>query len=139
MRLSLLLFVLLSVCGLSVAAEPKAAPALDVTAQGEISRAELLKTLDGGPQPFIASIGVAAHLEGGRFVGFKLTHFNPDSPLVNNAFIRRGDVILTVNQEPLERPEQFMRAWEVVRAAQALDVVLLRDGQKRRFRWTITP
>lgn len=110
-----------------------------VLLEGELERARLKQVLDRGPQRFIASLQVAAHLEGKRFVGFRIEGFAPDSPLVNSRAVQPGDVILKVNREPLERPDQFMRAWEVVGSADTLEVELLRAGQRLLYRWTLLP
>ncbi|MCA9540944.1 MAG: hypothetical protein KC620_18720, partial [Myxococcales bacterium] len=100
------------------AAAPKADEA--VLVEGALARSEVRSVIERGPQRFIASLRVAAHLEKGRFVGFRIEGFAADAPMVNSQSVQPGDVILSVNREPLERPEQFMRAWEVVKEADTL-------------------
>lgn len=107
--------------------------------EGELARAEVIAIVAQGPQRFIASVQVAAQLDGRRFVGFRIEGFAPDSPLVNSRAVQPGDVILSVNREPLERPEQFMKAWERVDDGDTLEVELLRAGQRLRYRWTLVP
>lgn len=118
-------------------ASPKAQK--PIVLEGELPRAEVAAIVERGPQPFIASLRVAPHLEGRRFVGFRIEGFAPDSPLINSRAIQPGDVVLAVNREPLERPEQFMRAWELVARKDTLEVDLLRAGQRLRYRWTLVP
>jgi type II secretory pathway component PulC len=134
MRLGLLLlFVLVAP---SSAAE-KTRPVKVI--EGQLSRVALKKVMERGPQRFVAGVRVSPHLVEGRFVGFRIDGFSSDGPLVNGRHILPGDVVVRVNQEPIERPEQFMRAWDVVRGADALDVELLRGGQSLRYVWKIIP
>lgn len=105
--------------------------------EGELERARLKKVLEQGPQKFIASLRLAPHMNGKRFVGFRIDGFAPDSPLVNGGAVQPGDVVLRVNREPVERPDQFMRAWEVVGGADTLEVELLRGTQRYLYRYTL--
>ncbi len=98
--------------------------------ESSMSRSELQNIMERGPQRFIATLRVGAHLEKGRFLGFRIKGFTTDGPLVNSRSILAGDTILRVNKEPVERPEQFMRAWETVKSADHLEVLLLRDLDK---------
>ena len=104
-----------------------------------LSRMEFSQVMEKGPQRFIATMHVDPHLVKGRFVGWRIGGFAPNSGLVNSQSILAGDVIIAVNDEPLERPEQFMRAWEVVRNASAITVKLIRGKKRMVYRWTIKP
>jgi len=119
----------------SAAAEPAGTRA--ILLEGELERAALKRVLAKGPQRFIASLRVAPYMKGKRFMGFRIEGFAPDSPLVNGGAVQPGDVVLKVNREPVERPDQFMRAWEVVEGADALEVELLRGTQRYLYRWTL--
>ena len=39
----------------------------------------------------------------------------------------------------LERPDQFMRAWEALAKAKRLDVRVLRGDARLHYRWTLVP
>ena len=106
---------------------------------GKLRRAVVDAVIDRGAQRLIASIQVAPHLLEGRFVGFRIVGVGREAPFVNSSAIRPGDVILRVNQEPIERPEQFMRAWELVKQASNLEIALLRGDQHLLYRWAIVP
>ncbi len=129
------LLLVITLVGAAVASE-KTRPVKVI--EGQLSRAVLKKVIERGPQRFVAGMRVSAHLVEGRFVGFRIDGFAPDGPLVNGRHILPGDVVLKVNQEPIERPEQFMRAWDVVSGADSLDVLLLRGGQQLRYHWKLT-
>jgi hypothetical protein len=110
-------------------------PAVEST----LSRASFDAILSGGPQRVVAAVDVQPALVGGRFVGFRIVRFRPDGVLRDCTSILPGDVIVRVNREPVERPEQFMRAWDVVKSASALEVEILRQGRAMRLRWTLAP
>ena len=78
-------------------------------------------------------------MEQGRFVGYRLVGVAADSPMASSQNIRPGDIIVSVNKESLERPEQFMRAWDVIRDASSLDVLILREKQRYLYRWKLIP
>lgn len=120
---------------LFVALFAPAAPPEARVVESELSRAEIQKVFDRGPQRFIAGLQVDPHLVKGKFVGFRIAGFTADGPLVNSRSVLPGDVVLRVNREPLERPEQFMRAWEVAQKADRLEVLLLRGTERILYRW----
>ncbi|MEE2787979.1 MAG: hypothetical protein VX589_11620 [Myxococcota bacterium] len=114
-------------------------PAAAKTVQLTLSRAVLNEVLDQGPQRFIAALKLDPHMERGRFLGWRIGGFAATSRFANTQHVFAGDVIVAVNDEPLERPEQFMRAWEVVRNASELKVTLIRQKVKWTYRWKIQP
>ncbi len=131
------MLLLVLVCVAPSAANEKTRPVKVI--EGQLSRSLVKKVMERGPQRFVAGLRVSAHLVEGRFVGFRIDGFTSEGPLVNSRHILPGDVVVRVNREPIERPEQFMRAWDVVRDADNLDVLLLRGGQQLRYHWKIIP
>lgn len=127
--------LLLAVASPSALALPTEAPATVI--EGRLGRGEVEAVMARGPQPFIASLRVEAHLNKGRFIGFRILQFLPNTSLANSQSVQPGDVILSVNQESVERPEEFMRAWEVVKNADVLEVKLLRGERQLVYRWKI--
>ncbi len=102
-----------------------------------MAKSELEAVVARGAQRFIATLRVEPHMVGGRFIGYQIAGFTADSPLLRGDSIRAGDVIISVNEESLERPEQFMKAWKVASSAKVLQVTLLRSGEKLRYRWRL--
>lgn len=126
------------------AGEPAAKPVITqappgdgVILAGEIKRADFAATVAKGPQRFIATLKVRPVMEGRRFRGFQLVGTTPDSPLAGSMNVRTGDVIVSVNGTPVERPDQFMKAWDALAKAAHLDVKLRRAGNQMVYRWTI--
>ncbi len=130
---------ILALCLLSAFALAAEAEVKVKVVEGQLSRRTLEQVMERGPQRFVAGLRVSPHLVAGRFVGFRIDGFTADGPLVNGRSILPGDVIVSVNQEPIERPEQFMRAWDVVKRADALRVRLLRGAQQLEYRWKLVP
>ena len=126
--------------GAAAAAEgaPAAAPSLQVV-EGQIARAEFQAVIDRGPQRLVAAVVVEPALQGRRFLGFRIVAFTPDGPLASTRSLQPGDVLVRANRESLERPEQFMHAWEVVKASDAVEIEVLRGDQRLLYRWKIVP
>ena len=118
------------------AAQPSKA---ETTVERTMPKSALKAILKRGPQRLIASVRVQPHSAKGRFLGFKLVGHTASSPLASSETIAVGDVILTVNGLAVERPDQFMRAWESIRAAKSLSIRVLRGDKKIRYRWTLVP
>jgi type II secretory pathway component PulC len=124
-----------------VAASPVGGPdsGASPATEGTLPRSLFDAVMAGGPQRVVASVDVQPALAERRFLGFRIVRFRPDGVLRDCAALLPGDVVVSVNREPLERPEQFMRAWEVVKNAPVLEVDVLRQGRPVKFRWTLTP
>ena len=132
------LLVLLGLC-FAGSAHGKKSDAKATLIEGTMTRAEVAKVIEAGPQRFIASLRVEPHIVSGKFIGYRLSGVTTDGPLVNSQSVLPGDIIISVNREPLERPEQFMRAWEVAKSAPNLEVLLLRGTQRLLYRWKLIP
>jgi type II secretory pathway component PulC len=128
---------ILRVLLLAPAGAPPAAPV--PTVESAITRSAFDAAIARGPQRIVASVEVRPGLDRGRFQGFQIVRFLPDGDLRDCTSLLPGDVIVSVNRESLERPEQFMRAWEVVKTAAAVEVEVLRAGQRLVYRWKIEP
>jgi len=115
-----------------------AASAVPVMAS-TLARAAFDAVMAESPQRVVAAVDVKPALVGRRFVGFRLLRIRPEGILRDCTSLVPGDVIVSVNREPLERPEQFMRAWEVVKNASAIEVEVERGGRRILYRWTLVP
>ena len=104
-----------------------------------LPRAEFEAVLSHGAQGLIAATRFAPSVRGGRFVGWRILGFVPTGPLANGRALQPEDVLVRVNGEPLERPEQAMRAWETVRRAERVDLAVLRNDVPMTLRWRIVP
>lgn len=119
------------------AAGPPEAPAEVPPTVGAIPRADLDLVLDAGLPAFLAGVDFVPVVDGDRFVGFRVDAFYPGDPNLADVALRAGDVVTTVNGQPIERPEQAHRVWEGLRVASELVVGVLRDGAPHEIRYAI--
>src|SRR5690606_10955693 len=89
---------------------PSEAPSAPPASEGTIARAQLDAVLEQGFGRFLGRVTTEPHLEGGRFVGHRLTELR--SELFDGVDLRPGDTVVRVNGMPVERPGQALQAWE---------------------------
>jgi type II secretory pathway component PulC len=118
-------------------AAPAAATKEAKHAIGTIKRAELVKVLDAAPGRFLQHVETEPRLVGGRFHGWRLASFFPGDERFAAVDLEPGDVILAVNGQSIEQPDQLMKVWDALRTGTALVVSLERDGQPRQLRFEI--
>jgi hypothetical protein len=106
---------------------------------GTIPRASLMATLDAGPGMFLRGFEVTRQLSGGQFSGWRLVQFFPGEERFRSLDLHPGDVLLTVNDRTLARPEHLQALWEELRGADAIVVRLERDGAPFELRFDIVP
>ena len=131
-----ILLCLLSFAAPAMGAPPELPP--DEVVEATLTQAEVKPWLSQGPQPLVAAVRVRPAFSNNRFVGFRIKRF-VDPVLAANRSIRVDDVLTRVNGKAIERPDQFMKAWEAVRGADHLELEVLRGTVRLLFRWKIVP
>lgn len=116
------------------ATEPRAA-APRPTPGPVIQRAALDAVLDRGLGNFLRFVLTEAHVEDGRFVGFRLLALRG---VASQSALQPGDTIERINERPVERPEQAVAVWSALREAPELRIQYLRDGETKALRYPIT-
>lgn len=94
---------------------------------GSLWRDELIATLNSGLGSFLQHVEVEPSLEEGRFRGFRVMHLSPPG-YWDGIDLEVGDVVVSVNDLPIERETQAYAAWESLRSASQIRVKLLRAG-----------
>ncbi len=126
---------------LAVVAAPASEPAMspaDVAGRVEIARSELLAVLDAGLGRFLGRVGTEPAREGEAFVGFRVVSLEDALRAADaDGGVREGDVIVRVNGQPIERPEQALAVWEGLRVASTVAIEYLRAGERREVRFAI--
>lgn len=104
-------------------------------------RADLDKALANGPAWLLRQIAPEPYRPKGRFEGWVITDVFPDAPELCAARcdLRKGDVILSVEGDPIETPDAFVALLARLPELSAVEVVRLRDGAVERKRFTIAP
>jgi type II secretory pathway component PulC len=94
-----------------------------------IYRDELEQTLQRGLQPLIADVNLRPELDGGRFVGWRVQFLAPAESPFRESAVRPGDVLVRVNDAPIERPDQMMALWKSLESADHVTFHVLRGGK----------
>lgn len=127
--------------GLTSTPEPQrqtaAVPQVAVSSTGTIARADLVTVLDRGPAAFLAGLEVTAEFSGNRFAGWRIVQFFPENPRYAAVDLRAGDIVRTVNQRRIERPQQLQTLWTELRAANEIVIEAERAGRVHTLRFTV--
>ena len=126
------LALLICSLGLLIGAKP-------LVVNGQLSKADVQGVLEQGPQSMVASVQVEPFKENGRFLGFKLISAAANSVLARSQTIMIGDILISVNGYSLERPGQFMAAWDSIGRQSKLLIRVRRGRENIEFRWVIKP
>ena len=105
-------------------------------ARGQIYIQDLEAMVKSGVPTLLAQARLKPIKRKGRFVGFQLTLIQQGS-LVQQAGFRVDDIIMTVNDEPIGRPEQMMHTLSILPYAAHLSVTFERQGMIKKWTWLI--
>lgn len=98
----------------------------------ELSRKQVAETVDQGFARFLSRVELAAVIENGKFRGFRIVRFTQRKEWEGTGLLP-GDVILSVADQPIERPEQAFAVFTSLRTAERLEVSYERDGRPMRL------
>lgn len=107
-------------------------PTREPRPEGVIYRSELARATHGGrPGYLLGQLQPEPYRPRGSREGWVITTVFPKDPdlCMPGCDLFPGDVLLTVNGSPLERPEQLSALMEKLATADKLDVRLVRDGK----------
>lgn len=94
-----------------------------------LTRGVVSQTVSAGLGIFLSRVAVTPVLNGSRFVGFRLDGAEDLATWnAGGADIRVGDIIQRINGQPVERPEQALRAFQTLLIAPGIEVQGLRSG-----------
>lgn len=118
--------------GLSDAPAP--APVIESvdTPLTELQRAQVVKAIDDGLGKFLQTVELEASLDSGKFQGFRIVRFTVPEDW-RGVGLLPGDVVTSINDQPIERPEQAHAAFVALRTAPALEVSYLRGDRPMRL------
>jgi hypothetical protein len=101
---------------------------------GSIPRSTLMAVLSSGVGRFLQKVRAEPHLQSGRFVGWRLvTLFDGDRA----GALQRGDTVIRVNGQGIERPEQFKDVWDKLAAQPELVLLVQREGRQSELHYRI--
>ena len=122
-----------------LAAERPVAPPGPGARTGTIARARLVAVLDAGPPSFLRQLEVTPRMSGDRFVGWELVQLVDRGSPLHEVDVAPGDVLLSVNGQPISRPDQLQLLWDSLRTANELTAQLWRGGAKLELAFAIEP
>jgi hypothetical protein len=97
-----------------------------------LERASVARTVDAGFSAFLQRVEVEDSLKDGRFEGFRIVRFTVPEDW-RGVGLLVGDVVTSVNDQPIERPEQAYAVFVSLRSAKVLEVSYLRAGKPMRL------
>ena len=104
--------------------------------RGQIYLQDLAATVKSGMPTLLAQVRLQPIKRQGRFIGFQLASLQKGS-LIEQAGFQINDIIMTVNNEPIGRPEQMMHTLSLLPYAPHLTVVFERQGMLKKWTWLI--
>ena len=111
-------------------------PKVKARPPGTLFRSEVNRTVEEGLGFFLQRVSVEPDLAQGKFQGFRITELRPPE-WWQGVDLRPGDVVVRVNDLPIERDIDAYNAFQSLRAATALKVTFLRAGMKRELVFAI--
>lgn len=104
---------------------------------GALPRTQVLAVLQEGAGRFLQKLKTEPHLEGGKFVGWRIVRLFEQQPEMRGEVLRPGDTLMRVNGQSIERPEEFLHVWQTMRTSGELVLQIRRAGHDSTVRYTI--
>jgi type II secretion system protein C len=122
----------------AAAPRPVAPPAVVQPPDHRLTRAAVHEAVTQGLAVFLQHVDLSDQpvFVGGKFHGFRIAGLR-DPSFWQGVDLKPGDVVVSVNGFPIERPEQAETAFESLDVASELHVTVERDGQPRDLVYAI--
>jgi len=102
-----------------------------------ITEAQRKRLLDKGPPYIFQVVQVEPARKDGEFRGYQIAGAKPEVREAMAPQLEVGDIITRINGVAIERPEDYMKAWEKFADGEDVHIDLLRDGEKREADWVV--
>ena len=100
-----------------------------------VSRSMLNKVLDNAGK-IIGIAAVAPKMEGGQSIGMEIRGIRPGT-LLTNLGIQNGDILESVNGQPLSNPDTALGAYTTLRTADKFNLSIRRGGQSMMINYSL--
>ena len=91
-----------------------------------LERSVLAHGLALGPPAVLQLVEVSANVDGPRFLGWRLVRLLEPASLLRSLDLLPGDVLRSVNGNPLSKPDELMALWTELSAASKIECQLTR-------------
>lgn len=102
-----------------------------------ITDAQREQLLELGPGYVFQTVQLEPKRTDGDFVGYEIVGATPKAKEAMTPQIEVGDVVTHVNDIRIERPRDYMKAWNKFGEADRVHIDLLRDGSETKATWVI--
>lgn len=113
-----------------------AAPAPVRPPKGALFRSDVNALIDRGFPEFLAHVDVEPRLVDGQFRGWSIVNLAP-SDFWSGVDLKPGDIVLRVNDLPIERETEAFDAFESLKQSDALRVAFQRGGENHVLEYKI--
>lgn len=103
---------------------------------GALFREDVNALIARGFPDFLQRVEVEPRLVEGQFRGWSIVSLSP-SQFWSGVDLRAGDIVLRVNDLPIERETEAFDVFESLKQSEALRVAFQRDGQSRLLEYKI--
>jgi general secretion pathway protein C len=100
-----------------------------------VSRSMLNKVLDNAGK-IIGIAAIAPKMEGGQSIGMEIRGIRPGT-LLTNLGIQNGDILESVNGQPLSNPDTALGAYTTLRTADKFNLSIRRGGQSMMINYSL--
>ena len=125
----------------SNAVQPRATRevAADVIEEGQpvVQRAQVESFMRRGPAFALTQVAVDPVHGTSGFEGYKIASLTPSVADFLQTHLQQGDVLTHLNGIKIERPDDYLQAWNRLKEAPVLSIDYVRDGQKMSARWQV--
>jgi type II secretory pathway component PulC len=104
---------------------------------GRLWRRDVVAALSRGLGDFLSRLQVEPALAAGKFHGWRVVGLRAGDPLWNGTDLVPGDIVIAVNDRPVERPEQAFAAFQSLAVASELRVIYERNKMRRELVYPI--
>lgn len=106
----------------------------DLVGAGAVKRTALARAAASGLGLWLRGVEAKARQDGGRFKGWEVLRLHDSDPCFARVGIARGDIVVRINGQGLERPEEAHRLFESLPKAGHISIDLIRAGVPHNVR-----
>lgn len=106
-------------------------------AAGVVNKAEIAAFMRRGPSYVLTQVVVdPVHGKAG-FEGYRIASVSPPVESFMAPQLKLGDVVTHLNGVRIERPDDYLQAWNRLKEVDVLSVDFVREGQKLSAQWRV--